>query len=305
MTTPDPCFVCNDPLPEKGSYPICSECNYAYHIGPCSGLSKPKKNWTCHVCLVSANRDGGGAQKQKRDQEKAFASVLLDINKKLADLPEIRSKVETLMQMQETVKDMEASMQHLSNTYDDVLKGVKEQSTEIAMLKAKIQEIQAGNAHLDVLKLQQQINSLEQYSRRQNIEIHGLPQTANENLMDKINALAADLKLAHLTDSDIEGLHRLPQKRDRIPAVLVRFASRTTRDQWMAQKSNMRAAKSNVYFLDNLTAQNKKLLWMMKQRCAEMQYEYAWQDNGKLLARKSDGQRAIRIECEADLDKIR
>lgn len=72
----------------------------------------------------------------------------------------------------------------------------------------------------------------------------------------------------------------------------------------MAQKGKMRAAKSDVYFLDNLTAQNKKLLWMMKERCAEMQYEYAWQDNGKLLARKADGQRAIRIECEADLEKI-
>lgn len=136
------------------------------------------------------------------------------------------------------------------------------------------------------------------------MEIHGLKQEANEDLLCKLNALASDLELPELSERDLDGLHRLPARKGKSPAVLVRFVSRTTRDRWMAKRRALSDTESGVHMLDNLTAVNKKLLWVMKKKALEMSYQYAWQHNGKLFVRKAQGETAIRIESEADLDKI-
>ncbi|XP_077500056.1 uncharacterized protein LOC144110852 [Amblyomma americanum] len=234
--------------------------------------------------------------------------MLMEINKKLCELPEIKQKLDILFQVKETVESMEKSVQHLSDQYDEVLAKMQLQSTEIVTLSKRVEkieaQIQSENTNPEICELRQQINSLEQYSRRNNLEVHGLAQTKNENLFQKINAIAQDLELPQLTEHDVEGLHRLPAKRGKTPAVLVRFSSRVTKDQWMEKKQSMREAESTVYFLDNLTAQNKRLIWMMKTRATEKQYEYAWHSNGKLFVRKCQGETAIRIACVADLENI-
>lgn len=115
------------------------------------------------------------------------------------------------MKMKNTVVNMEKSVQLLSVKYDAVLGGMQEQATEITTSKTKVERMAADNTRND-LKLQQQVNILEPYSRRQNIEVHGLPLTANEDSMSKVNDLATELKLAPLNEADIEGLHRLQSK---------------------------------------------------------------------------------------------
>ncbi|XP_077498614.1 uncharacterized protein LOC144109688 [Amblyomma americanum] len=193
----------------------------------------------------------------------------------------------------------------MSEKYDEVLVEMKQQSAEIAALQKRVEKVEATNSGQEVQELRQELNSLEQYTRRQNLEIHGLKHDINEDLLGKLNALANELKLPRLSEHELDGLHRLPEKKGKSPAVLVRFVSRTTRDQWMAKRRVLSDTNSGVHMLDNLTAYNKKLLWAMKRKAAEMAYQYAWQSNGKLFVRKAQGDTAIRIEGHADLDKIR
>lgn len=268
-----------------------------------------KCKWKCQTCEISNARGAEAPSliatvRQKPEQETAFEKVLTEINTKLAELPAIRCKVDELMLMKQTVIKLEQSVQHMSDQYDEVLKEMKRQSTEIATLKKKMEKIEADSASHEVQALRQQVNNLEQYSRRQNLETHGLPQSDNENLFRKLNELAGELELPELSQNEVEGLHRLFPKPGKTPAVLVRFVSRVTRDQWMEKKQHLKNVKSSVYFLDNLTPQNKKLLWMMRVKAEEKQYQFAWQKNGQLFVRKSPGERAIAIGCEADLDKI-
>lgn len=311
MSDSDPCLACNEPLPDKKACPTCSECNYSYHFGTCSGVTKAafkanaaKKNWKCQTCYVSAARGAEASNKRKQEQETAFESVLIEINKKLAEIPEIKSKVDDIILVKQTVEKMEHSVEHLSDQYDDVLKEMQRQSHDIDTLKKKVQKIEASSSGQGVQSLQRQVNNLEQYLRRQNLEIHGIPEAANETLLSTLHELAGKLELPEVKETDIDGLHRLPAKPGKIPAILVRFVSRKMRDNWMEKRGQLKANNSEVYFLDNLTPQTKKLLWMMKAKAAEMGYEYAWQRNGKLLVRRADGEPVIRVECEADLDKI-
>lgn len=306
------CLVCSEALPDNASYPTCSECNYGYHLGSCSGLTKAafkskddamKKTWKCQTCVVSAARSNQSAGGGLRD-EKALEKVLIEINEKLAQLPIIQSRVDALFSVKETVNKLEHSIEHLSEQYDTVLAELKKQSAEITSLRKKVEIVESTNSTQEVSELKKQVNALEQYSRRHNLEIQGMPVVDKEDLLGRMNQLANKLRLPALTRTDLEALHRLPAKPSNNPAILVRFTSRVLRDEWMSKRTELRDAKLAVQFRDNVTQQNKKLLWMMKAKAREMHYDFVWQKDGKLFVRKASGQRALCIECEADLDKI-
>lgn len=216
----------------------------------------------------------------------------------------LSAKVDSLMLIKETVDQIEASTKLISSQYDEILKKMECQSNEITALKKRVEKVEENRNDDGISKLKKEMNSLEQYTRRQNMEIHGLPLSANENLLSKLNDIANKLELPALTEKDVEGLHRLPAKNGKAPAVLVRFVSRATRDLWLSERQYLKDVQSGVWFLDNLTAMNKKLLWMLKGKAEEKKYQFVWQKNGKIFARKKQGDRIIKIECEADLDKI-
>lgn len=70
------------------------------------------------------------------------------------------------------------------------------------------------------------------------------------------------------------------------------------------KKLKLKEAGSEVRFFDNLTAQNKRLLWLVRTRAKENDYQFAWQKDGKMFVRKRQGDRVIKIDTEDDLDKI-
>ncbi|XP_077508097.1 uncharacterized protein LOC144119310 [Amblyomma americanum] len=235
MAANDSCLVCNELLPEIGTYPMCCECGYGYHLGSCSGVFKTafksksiadRKEWTCQTCVILSARGTASPRKEKPEKEPAFQDVLLQINKKLAEITEIKAKVGALLQIKETVDRMEHSVQHMSEKYDEVLVEMKQQSAEIAALQKRVEKVEATNTGQEVQELRQELNSLEQYTRRQNLEIHGLKHDSNEDLLGKLNALENELKLPLLSEHELDGLHRLPEKKGKSPAVLVRFVSR-------------------------------------------------------------------------------
>lgn len=145
---------------------------------------------------------------------------------------------------------------------------------------------------------------MDQYSRRQNLEIHGLEQAEDENLLNKINNIARKLNIPEVTTREVEAVHRLPSKPDKVPVVLVRFSSRVTKEKWMQQRALLRTKEPGLSFFDNLTARNKHLLWLAKVKAREHAYQFVWQRNGRVLVRKRQGGQVIQIKSEDDLSKI-
>ncbi|CAN8028405.1 unnamed protein product [Ixodes persulcatus] len=268
------------------------DCEYAYHLGACSVVSgstfksrgeNAKKTWRCPTCRTSKSRGAQAQSKDKREPELYFGKLLLEMNNKLGDLVTIREKVDSLMSVKDTVSNIEKKVQELSDKYDQVLAQMKEQSKEISDLKKRVSNVETQSSTEEVKRLKLEVNSLEQYSRRQNLEIHRFPRSENKNLLSKVNEIARKLELSELTENDLDGLHRLPPKPGKIPVILVRFLSRVTRDQWLAKWGGLRDTGLNVRFFDNLTASNKKLLWMTKTKAREQGYAFTWQKNGTVF----------------------
>lgn len=141
------------------------------------------------------------------------------------------------------------------------------------------------------------------------MEIHGLPYSSTENLTDSLRDLAGKLGIVGFQSSDILTIHRLPTRRDMVPAVLVRFVSVCAKEPWMASRRKLRSLPelsfpSKLFFNDNLTWINKELFWMARSRGRENGFKFVWTKNGKVLAKKVEGSPVVTINSVSDLDAI-
>lgn len=146
------------------------------------------------------------------------------------------------------------------------------------------------------------MDNAEQYSRRNNIEIHGVKQVANENLTHIIESIAVKLDLPPPKDQSVEAVHRLHSKEGKTAPILVRFSERNTRDMWIKKRVTLRS--EGIYINENLTKLLKSLFWSTRTRAKEKQYKFVWVRNGKIFVRQKEGASVIRVESEKDLSKI-
>ncbi|CAN7974942.1 unnamed protein product [Ixodes persulcatus] len=110
-----------------------------------------------------------------------------------------------------TVDAIDTAMTNLSARYDELLRRLDTQSTTITELTKRTGELEARVAEQDVQirDLKTAVDNAEQYSRRKNVEIHGIVQQPNDNVLDVLKNLAAKLDHPQPGTEDIEAAHHL------------------------------------------------------------------------------------------------
>lgn len=240
--------------------------------------------WKCPACRLSQK---GGKQKCGED----MSVLLANINRKLDDL----------LTLKETVVGIETSVQLMSDQYDSILSHMKEQDRELKDLKKRVEAIEQSEKEAKLKQLQLQVNDLEWRSRKLNLEFHGIPKTEGEDLISKVNNIAEKLEMPELSQSDVTAIHRLPSKPDKIPGIIIKFASQTTRDAWLDRRARLRNAGINAYVSENMTTYNRELLAKTKEWAKGKGFLYVWHRNGKLFVRRKDGERSYIVKNEDDL----
>lgn len=224
----------------------CLVCNEDFN--KCKGVAL-KSSWICSTC-ETARRKGRTAT----DSEVSSTDRKLQaLNDKLTLLLPFVAKVEALSEVIRKVNDIEKAVVHLSDQYDTILEKLDKQGNDVTALKKRIDRTESGSSPA-VRQMKIQVNELEQYSRRQNIEVRGIPAEEHENLLEKMNDLARKLELPELANSDLDALHRLPLRPGKDSVVIARFASIALKEKWMKKRSALRTAAPTIQLLDNLTA---------------------------------------------------
>lgn len=182
--------------------------------------------------------------------------------------------------------------------------------------KAAAQEVEMkalkGTVQMQSKQLEQLLreqNEAEQYSRKENMEIHGLTMAVNENLSEWIVQLADMLKVPKFSAGDIVAIHRLPARQGSIPAVLVRFASIAIKETWFGLRGKLRQlhdsdAIPRLFFNENLTRTNRRLFWLARVAAKANDYKFVWVKGGKIFVKKFEDAPLIRVNSEADVAKI-
>ncbi|KAH7979634.1 hypothetical protein HPB49_010223 [Dermacentor silvarum] len=277
--------VCHSTLPQHGGFQKLNGGDSPYRLVQEKAVFHPNESMTG----------------KRYTDSRAKLSVM---NQRLGALLPLLSKVGELMSVKETVVSIEKSVQELSSRYDTLLTVVTSQGKAISELAAKVEKVESGSSAEEVRALKRELNDLDQYSRRQNLEIPGIKPTEGENLLRELNNIARRLNIAEVTERDLDTMHRLPSKLDKVPVIIARFALRATKENWLEQRPQLKAKLPGIHFFDKLTPHNKKLLWFAKTKATEQSYKFIWQKNGRILVRKREGKQAIQIKTEADLAKI-
>lgn len=216
------------------------------------------------------------------------------------------------------LQSLQSSVDFLSNKYDTINDNISQIMQKLNLVeqnKREIEKLKLENQclHRDFSKLQEQVNHLDQYGRRNNLEIHGVDEKPNENLGEILTSIANTLNLPYDANG-VEGVHRLPMRKkaaNRPPAIIVRFVNRQNTAKWLEKKKTdiecrnviSNGSQNLIYINENLSPINKELFWNARVRGKELNFKFVWVKNGSIFMRKDENATSIRIGCMEDLPK--
>ncbi|XP_046688851.1 uncharacterized protein LOC124374730, partial [Homalodisca vitripennis] len=194
---------------------------------------------------------------------------------------------------------------------------MSELSKELKRVLAENTQLKKENQELrgDISGLHVRVRNLEQYSRRQNVEIDGIPETQGENVLRVLESVAEAVGV-ELKKENIVAAHRIPSfNKKRTPPIIVRFSTYEERDTWIREYKSMRPLMLNminpgfkssakVFVNEHISPENKLLLAKTKEAARNKGFKYVWSRDGKIFVRKEDGEKCKKIDSAADLETL-
>lgn len=338
MSSENLCVACKKAITTDVQSLACSKCDDLYHSGKCSGLTKKRlkqlsqdelKAWSCATCSFqqssSSDEHEGSAHALAVEPlpDRAHSSsdnALLE--KLMGKLDLVLSRLDALERKQEKqlekhsatdtkienqsklIQEMEKSIEFVSSSLKDLGVKIEAQKEDIIELQKRTSalEVQLAEKNSRLNQLESDVEKLEIYSRKNNLEIHGIQFRTNENLRETIATLASKLGLPVPGPDAIEAVHRTKGKPNTAPPILVRFSSRETRDNWLEHRLALKGER--IYLNENITAKARRLLWLAKAEAEVKRYKFVWIRGGRVLVKKIEGAPIIHIDNENDLRKL-
>lgn len=265
------------------------------------------REWKCKNCRPSSAQGGNSGAVEESTKDFLFTLMQDFKNEVVSELKPFR------MEMAE----LSAAVKFISDKLDTSNCLMEDIKKEMAAVKKENIELRIKNENLtgEVDDLKERLRSLEQYTRKNNLEVSGIPVTAQENICAIIKDVGVALGV-EIRENQIAAAHRIPSfNQDRNPSIVVQFISRSTRDSILTNYRERKSLNANqvnssfrsqkVYINEHLSPANKLLLAKLKQKAREAGYAYVWVRDGKFFIRKSAGERCIKISSYEEFNKIK
>lgn len=185
---------------------------------------------------------------------------------------------EAIQPLTKQVEDAMKNINFISEKYDEIIKLLKVSEeerkllvTENKNLKAKV--LQSEN---EIKPLQQSFNDMDQYLRRDCVEIRGLPIDSKQNSNNLVLKIAEKIVI-DIKESDISVSHILPRRnfvdqsrlrQNSTEAIIVKFVQRDIKDKFYRARKNLKnltaanfdfESSNKIFINENLTRKNKEL----------------------------------------------
>ena len=266
--------------------------------------------------------------KMAGEQSPEITRQLTEINKKLSNV--ITKGDGTLREMiKEVFQQMKDEFLHSVSHRIDILEGklfekekendslkktISKLQTEIDNRKTEIEDQKAENSKLQAQieksaeTANGKINDLEQYGRRNNLKISGLPESEGDEtaemttgiVIDKLNNVIGNLNLRR---EDIDIAHRLGPKRNRrwgqetAPArrVIIKFNSRIKRDNILRNRKLFKG--TDIFVNEDLTQINQNVLACVRKKMPD-EVKQSWSINGRIFYESQTGEKIEVKYCD-------
>jgi len=219
---------------------------------------------------------------------------------------ENKSSDEILRSIAKDLKEVKTTVTKNGKTLDNLATRINTIENQQKSMKEDIDFLYEDN-----FNTRNHVNDLEQYQKKSNIVISGIPEQENENLLDMFKNLAKELDV-NLNEYDVIAIHRLPPRQKEIPQVIVRLLNHDKKAKLVSNAKNIKPTinlimdgnPSPIYISDHLSKANANLFKKAKDLKKAGLIKYAWVKNCKIYARESDESKVYHITSYEDLKQI-
>ena len=282
-------------------------------------MKKDQKDLRIQINALKAENNKLRESNQKVDESEVRDQVKSLIDEERSSTKQEKVKLRQEVDQLTTRTDMlSGSVAFIADQYDlDTAKF----SIASKLAKETSDKLLKVRSEIDDLKMQQKstamhLDKLEQYGRRENVEIHGVPTMRNENTNQIVKTVAKALNV-QLGERHISTSHRLSkpqnQKETRqYPPIIVRFSNRDKRNEIFRKRKNLQAnqyiestfGNANLKITENLTRYKKTLFDTAKLANQDLHYKFLWTSQGQIHLRQKPDSKIITVSSLSDLNKL-
>ncbi|CAG4972263.1 unnamed protein product [Colias eurytheme] len=244
-------------------------------------------------------------------------STMVDLRNMLDDLKTQQElKYESIKTFMDNIskqnQEIKASIQLMSDKYDEVLEDVKKIQLENKQYKIRINNLEA--------KLEQwEINS-----RSSCVELKNIPvaDTENKNTLIEITKKICSSVKVDVQESEIRDVFRMKLKNRPNGPIVVDFNSTLKKDGFIKSVRkynkerdpdqrlstatlNLKGPVKPIFVADFLTPKARKLFFLAKEFMKAENYESCWTSYGRVYLRQKASEPRIRIDNESDIDALK
>ena len=241
--------------------------------------------------------------------------MLADLQKSVTSILKENSTLrEDIQQLKLSLQSKEREVSVLKTSLEKVSKTNETLKTELQQAKDKLQKQVEETDNLYTA-----LDDLEEYTRKNSLEIHGIPEDCYSTTEEVVLKLATSLNV-NVNPSDIEITHKLKRRGNNSSPVIVKFISHKVKtslykervklrnvkvsDVFPGYSNAVRSEKPRIFLNENLTNYRRGLV----SRASEMKKDGLltsfWTIDGKIFVKTSPSGDPVRIFSYYDLDNL-
>ena len=208
--------------------------------------------------------------------------------------------------LQDVVREIRLLEEKFQKIIQVEISSIKENIIELNAEKNEL-KTEMSKMHTKTNELLSKINDIEQYTRRNNLRIFGVPdpgdwETAAESEEKVLSIFHQKLKMYNIKSEQIEACHRIGRyKEGKNRAVIVRFISRKTKDSIIKERKQLKGTR--ILIAEDLTRENAAWFFKVKMSVKdESSISSVWTHNGETFVYGPSGK--VKISMNSDLNKL-
>lgn len=266
--------------------------------------------------------------KKSKDPTNNSSDMIETLRKLWRDefLPTIRKELQLeLSKLNDAIKLLNARCQSIEDSQSLINEKFEEQKNLFHETKRQTTEIQSdvNLFHEDFARLENRtsdseyfIDDMQQYLRRDCVEITGIPESQNENLTTITCELAASIGVT-VKEEDISTINRLPDTKKVKNRIIAKFTRRSKRDEIYKSRKKLAGKTtqsipscksaptgSKIFINESLTSYRKRLYGRILQYKKTHNYKFILTQNGKIYLKYDETSPANTFTTEAAFDSF-
>lgn len=250
------------------------------------------------------------------DEENTELDQLLALRDEFGKLSKfIDNRLSVLEHAIEEVREGQSGIVQSISFLDEKFEEMRKKTERI---EKENQELQKQNGRLEqkVNELSSQLKELDQYHRRVNLEITGVPEAQGENPEELVLKIAQHIHPG-TSAKDLDVVHRLgrPSEESQRPRpFIVRFSSRRARNAIYDGRRKLKSfsakdlgfrSSSKIYINENLISSTRELLKEANTARRSAGFKFLWTQNGRIFVRKDEKSQPLIVSSKEDFVKFK